>query len=83
MVLQFFFFHTFYSNFHAGVIFSLAQGIQSWGKGWRQIHEIKQNRVFYGIFLIFWNILPKNVKIWVLGGRQGTGRQIKTFQGLS
>ena len=24
--------------------------IQSWAKGWRQIHEIKQNRFFYVIY---------------------------------
>ena len=24
--------------------------IQSWKKGWRQIHKIKQNRFFYGMF---------------------------------
>ena len=23
---------------------------QCWTKGWRQIHEIKQNSIFYGIF---------------------------------
>ena len=24
--------------------------LESWSKGWRQIHEIKQNRLFYGLF---------------------------------
>ena len=24
--------------------------LQSWTKGWRQIHKIKQNKFFYGMF---------------------------------
>ena len=28
----------------------LLLSVQSWTKGWRQIHKIKQNRFFYGMF---------------------------------
>ena len=30
--------------------FNKVAGLQSWTKGWRQIHKIKQNRFFHGMF---------------------------------
>ena len=55
--------------------------VQSWIKGWRQSHEIKVNRFFYGMFLrmMFCNILTRKVKIWFLGGRLCTRQQIQAF----
>ena len=51
---------------------------QSWRKGCRQIHEIKQCRFlmecFTAGFLRFFT-----VKIWLLGRRLGTCHQIQAF----
>ena len=57
------------------------QQLQSWTKGYRQIHEIKQNRVFCGMFRswFFANFLLKNVKIWLLGKRLGRAEKIRFF----
>ena len=59
--------------------------LQSWTKGWRQIDEIKQKRFFVwnALQLIFFDFLPKNVKIWLSVGRLGTRHQIQVFQGFS
>ena len=55
--------------------------IQSWTKGWRQIHEVKQNRFLYEMFYsCFCNFLPKDIKILLSGGRLGTRHQIQAFQ---
>ena len=62
-----------------------SKSLQSWTKSFRQIREIKQNRFFCGMKkqLIFCDFLPKNVTIWLLGGRLGTHHQIQAFQGFS
>ena len=54
-------------------------------KGWRQIHEIKQNRFFSGMFYswLFCHFLPKSIKVWLLGGRLDTRHQIQAFQRFS
>ena len=52
--------------------------LQSWTKGCIQIHEIKENRFFYGMFCscFFYNFLPKSVKIWLLIGWLDTRHQV-------
>ena len=58
--------------------------LQSWTKNWRQIHEIRKNRFFYGlIYRWFLWLFTKKVKIWLLGGRLGTRHQIQACQGIS
>ena len=60
--------------------------LQSWTKGCKQIHKIKQHRFFYGM-LNSWFFCDffykKNVKIWLLDGRRGTLHQIQAFQVFS
>ena len=41
---------------------------QSWTKGWRQIDEIKQNRIFYGMFYS-WFFAIFYQKMWQFGFR--------------
>ena len=49
------------------------QAVQSWTEDWRQIHEIKQNRFFYGMlyslfFAIFFAEKRQNVAFgWTAG----------------
>ena len=58
--------------------------LQSWTKYWRQIHKIKRNRFFYGMFSVdFLQFLPRYVKSWLWGGRLGTRHQTQAFQGFS
>ena len=56
--------------------------LQSWTKSWRQIHKIKQS-IKNVLQLIFCNFLPKNVKIWLSGGRRGTWHQTQVFPEFS
>ena len=46
-----------------------------------QIHEIKQNRFFYG--MLYSNFLSQNIKIWFLAYKLSTRHQIQAFQGFS
>ena len=69
--------------YHQGVWTKLGMKIcflrQSWTKGFRQIHKIKQDFLWNVLQLIFCDSLPKNVKIWLLGEKLGTHQQIQVF----
>ena len=59
------------NRFHRNVF------LQSWTKGCREIHKIKEDRIFYGMF--YSDFLPKNVKMWLLVGWLRIRWEIQTF----